>query len=293
MRGKFKTWAFSNFLDIRLQKAKPFWEGKIELPFFSCLFKWCCWNVFWSSTGFFYGSFFAFCLPFWILEQFWPFEVFLVEKKPIEYFLAPKKVQWVFYYNVSSPSSSPSCFEINFPSNKHAKLFLMPKNGQHVFFCKILNPYTHGASLNAKRSSMGSFHVSSTLQIKPTKILLAPKKVWWVFFSANLHHLHFELLSVPSFSQWVLFCKISNLHTHRVFFDAKELCEFFPCELDFVGKNLPSFSWHWKKLDEILFTNLHYLLAELLLALREAWQVFYNNIFKLHTRGASLSIERS
>lgn len=34
------------------------------------------------------------------------------------------------------------------------------------FFCKISNLHTHGAYLGTNRSSMGSFHVSSTLQKK-------------------------------------------------------------------------------------------------------------------------------
>ncbi len=88
---------------------------------------------------------------------------------------------------------------------------------------------------------MGSFHVSLILQKKPTKILLAPKKFDGIFFcksssSSPWTSLGTKLLSVG------FFCKISNLHTHRDFLNAKELHEFFPCELDFVEKNLPSFS---------------------------------------------------
>jgi hypothetical protein len=60
--------------------------------------------------GFFYGSFFAFCLPLCILMQFWPSEVFLVDKKPVEYLLVPKEVWWVCFLQRFFPLFFPFLF---------------------------------------------------------------------------------------------------------------------------------------------------------------------------------------
>jgi len=120
--------------------------------------------------------------------------VFFVEKKPADLLLMSIEAQRVFFCNISSPSSSSSCFIVAllflntiFPQtnpwsffwrqekfnrvffsynpslSSHqiylgTELFLVPIEARWViFFYKIFNPHTHGTFIGVERSSIGFF----------------------------------------------------------------------------------------------------------------------------------------
>lgn len=188
-----------------------------------------------------------------------------------ELVLAMKEAPWVssmwvrlLTRNLSNFSWCTKKLDGFFSTNLHyllikllfvSNIFRHQKKLGMFFFLRTSNLHFCGVDLNANRSSMGSFHVNSTLQKKICKAFFIIERSSTGFFGANLHYLSIKPLST------------SNVSWRQEKFNGFSFARFLTCSFvellsmpregpwvlsmwaQHCRKNLPSFFQRWKKLD--------------------------------------------